>query len=766
MGVCVVAPATGMTRLVCQRSAHIALVTDANSTDLIPAAVRGVADTVVLSDLSCIGMSEVPENADGALVWCKGEEPISGAAADWRRSFFSEPSGSAWVAVHWPCLEHADLLGLEPRVILAGAQRTIWNPFLRIAGSKPSEKMKTAWRTNGKPWAQLSLALWQEFERPGDSLESLRGLWQSKAVNLQFSALVLRNLILVLMRRGDCAKAEELLNLGEQAFPGHAELPYLHAISSILQGNTSKAIKFLETALSYRGCEFIGSGGENSYRARFLLGVICKKVGQMEKAVLYWAPSLQEQPAFRPAVQALLQQEMPRAKAEWLHYPLAEMVRREPYYLDPVLNFMLAHQMRVPARRLVETMAIDTAQRVRHLEAITQAEARIAPRPRTSATKPGVAFIGPFFDASGHARINRAVGLALLNSPQFDTSFDSTTWPTLSLPTLRDGEKIWNASRRQAARLDLTIRHQWPPCFDRASSGKLVCILPWEHKAVPVRWVEEIEAKVDEVWTPSQFVREAFLRGGASPQRIRMLPNAVDSGTFRPDGPATRPPNSRGFVFLFVGGPIRRKGIDLLLQAYGDAFTREEDVTLIVKDLGSRTFYNNITRLADVHEFATRSSAPHTLILTEEMDDAALAALYRGVDALVLPYRGEGFGMPMIEAMACGKPIIATGEGPAVEFCSPEIGYLLPAREVPVPEAPPPVGKFSGEWTWFEPDVAALAHTMRYVYEHREEAAGRGQKAANTIRDTLTWQRVLPMYLERVTQLVASDASQLGTSFS
>jgi len=148
---------------------------------------------------------------------------------------------------------------------------------------------------------------------------------------------------------------------------------------------------------------------------------------------------------------------MPRAKAESLHYPLAGMVRREPYYLDPVVNFMLAHKMLFPARRLVETMAIDTALRERHLEAIAQAEARIAPQPRTATTKPGVAFLGPFFDASGHARINRAVGSALLNSPQFDTSFESTTWPTLSLNHTREGGEIWNASRRQTARLDLTI---------------------------------------------------------------------------------------------------------------------------------------------------------------------------------------------------------------------------------------------------------------------------------------------------------------------
>jgi glycosyltransferase involved in cell wall biosynthesis len=195
------------------------------------------------------------------------------------------------------------------------------------------------------------------------------------------------------------------------------------------------------------------------------------------------------------------------------------------------------------------------------------------------------------------------------------------------------------------------------------------------------------------------------------------------------------------------------------LQAYGDAFMPDDDVTLVVKDLGSRSFYSHNTRLGDVQQFAARNSAPHTLVVTEEMDDAALAALYRGADVFVLPYRGEGFGMPLIEAMACGKPIITTGKGPAAEFCSAEEGYLLPAREVPVPEPAPPLGQLSREWTWFEPDAAVLAQTMRHVYEHRDEAAARGQKAAAAIQRGFTWERILPIYLERIARMVTGDAS-------
>ena len=182
-------------------------------------------------------------------------------------------------------------------------------------------------------------------------------------------------------------------------------------------------------------------------------------------------------------------------------------------------------------------------------------------------------------------------------------------------------------------------------------------------------------------------------------------------------------------------------------------------MTLVVKDLGSNSFYSAITRIGDVQNFAARFAAPHALIVREELDDASLAALYRRANALVLPYRGEGFGMPMVEAMACGTPVVATGAGPAVEFCDAENSYLLPAQEVRVPDPPPPLGEFTGEWTWFEPDVAALARTMRHVYENRVEARERGKKAAHAIRQTLTWDRVLPEYLRRMEYLTAGSSS-------
>jgi glycosyltransferase involved in cell wall biosynthesis len=731
------------------------LITDAVSQDMVPESIRAVVDDAQYGKLSRMSGTTIPSNLDGAVIWCKGELPVAGSSADWRRPFFSRPNCNTWVAVHWPYLEHADLVGLEPRLLRERPERTIWNPSLRISGTAPSEKRKTAWRASGKPWSRLSLAIWQELEKPGSGMDALLELWNPNSTDSRFSALILRNLIVVLMKCNKWEKAGELLELGTKAFPGCAEFPYLHAVYFILQNTPSKAVRFLEAALNCPGREFVGSGGENSYRARYLLGLICDKVGQQEKAIHYWISGAIVQPAFEPAVRAITQQRLPRGQARSFHFPLAEMVRREPQYLESIVDFLIANNMALAGRQLVETMAIDMTERERLLGILGQAEYRLTPRPRATGSKPGILLTGPVFDASGHSRINRAIGQALIESPQFESALDPTTWPTVSRQALKHGETLWKGVGNQIERVDLTIRHQWPPDFTRAVSGKLVCILPWEHKAVPIRWIEEIEATVEEVWTPSQFTRRALLEGGLSPERVRVVPNAIEPEIFRPDGASTRPPSSKGFVFLFVGGTIRRKGIDLLLQAYADAFMPDEDVTLVIKDLGSRSFYSHNTKLGEVRQFAARRSAPHTLVLTEELEDAALAALYRAADAFVLPYRGEGFGMPLIEAMACGKPVITTGAGPALELCSEQEGYLIPAQEVEVPEPAPPLGPLSGEWTWFEPSIAVLAQTMRHVYEHRDEAAARGRKAAAAMELGFTWKRILPMYLEMIQGLVS-----------
>src|SRR3954468_9998489 len=124
---------------------------------------------------------------------------------------------------------------------------------------------------------------------------------------------------------------------------------------------------------------------------------------------------------------------------------------------------------------------------------------------------------------------------------------------------------------------DVEVRHQWPPDFRPPASGHLALIQPWEFGAIPSAWIEPLQSVVDELWVPSEHVRAMYLDAGLAPDRVAVVPNGVDLERCAPEGEAYDLSDAPGVRFLFVGGAIARKGIDLLLSAYADAFAGRDD---------------------------------------------------------------------------------------------------------------------------------------------------------------------------------------------
>ncbi|MBV8601207.1 MAG: glycosyltransferase, partial [Candidatus Eremiobacteraeota bacterium] len=297
---------------------------------------------------------------------------------------------------------------------------------------------------------------------------------------------------------------------------------------------------------------------------------------------------------------------------------------------------------------------------------------------------------------------------------------------------------------------DVFVRHPCgDPSFERPQTRKYVHIQPWEYGSLPLRWVEAMKRSVDEVWCPSSYVRGLYIDAGFDPERVAVVPNGLDPAIFAPGEPGPIDlTTTKSFKFLFLGGTLERKGIDVLVQAYLDAFTQSDDVALIIKDFGLGGFYRLVSYREKIFEIQNRSGIPEIVYSEADLTTEQLVSLYRAVDCFAFPYRGEGFGMPMLEAMACGLPVIATAGGAADDFLDDTTAYRVPAQRKSIGKTIYNIKLYDEGWL-LEPDRAALAATMRRIYDDRAEAREIGRLASLRAR-TFTWENAAKRALERI----------------
>jgi glycosyltransferase involved in cell wall biosynthesis len=302
-----------------------------------------------------------------------------------------------------------------------------------------------------------------------------------------------------------------------------------------------------------------------------------------------------------------------------------------------------------------------------------------------------------------------------------------------------------------------TITHSWPPDFAPGSEGPTIAILPWEVGAPPRAWVHAVRERVDRVWVPSAFVRDGYVAGGMPPGIVDVVPNGVDLERFAPAGRARAidgggRAGSAGCTFLFVGGTIWRKGIDVLLAAWARAFGPGDDVRLVVKDFGVETSYKGQTSGDDVRSLAARDDVAPVTYLTEDLPAAELPALYRAADVVVLPYRAEGFCLPALEAMASGVPVIHTAAGPTGEFCPPDAGWALSSRRAEF-EARTYAGPTAGPACALEVDPDVLAAALRAAA--RAGPVARAERGAHARRaaERMSWAAAAEVADRRLVEL-------------
>lgn len=354
---------------------------------------------------------------------------------------------------------------------------------------------------------------------------------------------------------------------------------------------------------------------------------------------------------------------------------------------------------------------------------------------------------------SSLALVNREFCHELFACPDIELAIREELTPWHNLTARQHARLPALTARRDAAVSgppDVTIRHRFPPNWERPASGKLVVMQPWEFGSLPKDWIREA-SQADEVWVYSRWVRDAYVRDGLPAEKVRVVPLGVRTETFTPKGRRYPLRTQKQLRFLFVGGTIPRKGADLLLEAYCRAFTRDDDVALVVKDMGTSTFYQNQSLGERVRQLSRNPEMPEILYLDDDLSDAQIASLYRACHCVVLPYRGEGFGLAPLEGMACGLPAIVTAAGATEDYLDDRMALRVPSRKVSLPAME---GFECVRQPWLlEPDLEALVEALRWVRDHPAETRTRAE-AASAQAAHWTWARSTGVARERLAALI------------
>lgn len=167
----------------------------------------------------------------------------------------------------------------------------------------------------------------------------------------------------------------------------------------------------------------------------------------------------------------------------------------------------------------------------------------------------------------------------------------------------------------------------------------------------------------------SHAERDLLIRLGVNPKRISVLPNAVDLHAYghTPPSVVSRPP-----LVLFIGQLVPRKGYDLLARA----------IPLVLRSVPAARFIfvsHNRNGEADLRHIAANSNIAHHLDIVGPVSESEKIRLLHSAAVVAAPSRYEGFGIPLIEAMAAGAPVVTTD----VIACNEIIGHERTGLLVP-----------------------------------------------------------------------------------
>jgi glycosyltransferase involved in cell wall biosynthesis len=279
----------------------------------------------------------------------------------------------------------------------------------------------------------------------------------------------------------------------------------------------------------------------------------------------------------------------------------------------------------------------------------------------------------------------------------------------------------------------------------------------WEVSEFP-RSMHDAFGFVDEVWVSSEFVRAAIQPETIKP--VRVVPMSVAPP---PVGALNRSELGirDGFMFLFVFdlmSIIERKNPFAVIEAYRSAFSPQDGATLVIKTINGEHKPAELQRLRDAVDGHEDITLVDGYLPLEQKN-----GLMSQCDCYVSLHRSEGLGLTMAEAMALGKPVIATGYSGNLAFMDAQNSMLVDYEIVSVPDGCAP---YPTSACWAEPDVAHAARLMRQAFDDPAGAQELGERARKDVLTRMSPERTGEFISDRINWIREHAMSMKRTPLS
>ncbi|WP_165832108.1 glycosyltransferase [Novacetimonas pomaceti] len=342
------------------------------------------------------------------------------------------------------------------------------------------------------------------------------------------------------------------------------------------------------------------------------------------------------------------------------------------------------------------------------------------------------------------AIINRAVATSLEQSYPGQTHFlPIETHPITSIDGVPADERplMGELCSRPRPNPDheVIISQHWPVMPPKSYSRLALSLFAWEETRVPKDLVQTLTNGFDAIIAPAQCVTDALSLSGCR-LPIATIGQPVELASMRALA-RTRQPVQRPLQrFLHISSCFPRKGVDVLLAAWAQAFTKRDNVELTIKTFPNP--HNDVEQqLAALRKQYADMAPVH--IINRDVERREILELYKTADVMVLPSRGEGYNLVALEAMIAGLPLIVTGYGGQRDFCGPRQARLIDFK----------FARSNSHVTgshslWVEPDVDDLVTALRECIDPAnvqliEERRQNALTAANIENDNAAWVRRL-----------------------